>query len=146
MISSKDLIGKFPDLETRFYHFDGPKAIKAQTAKGKIRFVYGHQEPPHPPRPAINGWLLDDLLCSLENSRKMCRVCEMKVLLICLFLIVGLARGQNFMESFEKRFAKEKPQVGELLSEAQGYDLEGNPFALSQLKGEFTVVVSGCFT
>ena len=70
----------------------------------------------------------------------------MKVVLSCLFLMLGLAQGQNFMESFEKRFAKEKPQVGESLSEAQGYDLEGNPFALSQLKGEFTVVVSGCFT
>ena len=70
----------------------------------------------------------------------------MKVMLSCLFLMAVLARGQSFVEGFEKRFAEEKPKVGELLSEAKGYDLEGNPFTLSELKGAFTVVVSGCFT
>lgn len=70
----------------------------------------------------------------------------MKVLLSCLFLISDFAGGQSFTEGFEKRFAEEDPKVGESLSEAQGYDLKGEPFALSQLKGEFAVVVSGCFT
>ncbi len=56
------------------------------------------------------------------------------------------ALGQNFVDGSDKRFTGEKPKVGEMLTEAQGYDLEGNPFALSQLKKQFTVLVSGCFT
>lgn len=70
----------------------------------------------------------------------------MRVLFLCLFLMTVLVRGQSFVEGFEKRFLEQKPKVGESLSEAKGYDLKGNPFSLSRLKGEFTVVVSGCFT
>ena len=70
----------------------------------------------------------------------------MKMTLCCWFLMAVSLMGQSFTEGFEKRFAEEKPKVGETFAEAVGYDLEGNRFPLSRLKGEFTVVVSGCFT
>lgn len=69
-----------------------------------------------------------------------------KVFLSCLFLMGSLAQGQSFVEKFEKKFAEQKPKVGDVLAEAKGYDLDGNAFPLSRLKGEFSVVVSGCFT
>ena len=70
----------------------------------------------------------------------------MKVLLSCCILMAASALGQDFVDRFDKRFADEKPKVGEMLTDAQGYDLEGTPFSLNQLKGHFTVLVSGCFT
>ena len=70
----------------------------------------------------------------------------MKALLSCYFLMSVFALGQSFVEGFNKQFLEKKPKIGEMLSDAQGYDLDGQPFALSQLKGKFTVVVSGCFT
>lgn len=70
----------------------------------------------------------------------------MKLLWTCLFLMTVLGHGDSFVEGFEKRFSVEKPKVGDPLPNATGYDLEQKPFLLSQLKGDFSVVVSGCFT
>ncbi|MDG1890759.1 MAG: hypothetical protein P8L18_05555 [Verrucomicrobiota bacterium] len=36
--------------------------------------------------------------------------------------------------------------AGELMPAVSGYDAEGNPFALNELTGHYSVIVFGCLT
>ena len=38
------------------------------------------------------------------------------------------------------------PQPGELLPEVEVYDAEGRPFSMSELGGQYSVLVFGCLT
>lgn len=43
-------------------------------------------------------------------------------------------------------FLGKAPLVGDPLPEADGFDEQGRPFALSETRGRVTVIVAGCLT
>lgn len=43
-------------------------------------------------------------------------------------------------------FLAKAPLVGDPLPDAQGFDENGQPFALSETRGRITVLVAGCMT
>ncbi|MEO0662389.1 MAG: hypothetical protein AAFZ87_12695 [Planctomycetota bacterium] len=46
----------------------------------------------------------------------------------------------------DQAFLAKAPREGERLPDAQGFDEEGRPFALSDTRGRVTVIVAGCLT
>jgi peroxiredoxin len=45
-----------------------------------------------------------------------------------------------------QRFDKASPAVGDPLPDVTALDAEGRPLRLSELKGQYTVLVFGCLT
>ena len=43
-------------------------------------------------------------------------------------------------------FLAKAPLVGDPLPDAEGFDEQGRPFALSETRGRVTVIVAGCLT
>ena len=52
----------------------------------------------------------------------------------------------EFAESFDRRYAKRKPLVGDSLSELVAFDELGNKLNFESLKGKYTVLNFGCLT
>ena len=48
--------------------------------------------------------------------------------------------------SLFSQFEKEAPKVGKLLPDLEAFDENGQPFRLSSLQGNYTVLVFGCLT
>ncbi|MFN3241642.1 MAG: hypothetical protein ACE37K_09040 [Planctomycetota bacterium] len=45
-----------------------------------------------------------------------------------------------------RRFATTSPKAGEMLPDATGFTMRGEPFALRDTRGKLTVLVTGCLT
>lgn len=43
-------------------------------------------------------------------------------------------------------FLERSPRIGDLIPDVSGYDEQGEPVSLSDLKGNYTVLISGCLT
>ena len=52
----------------------------------------------------------------------------------------------SYVQSMNERFAQRSPRAGEPLPDASGYTADGQPFALNELRGKLTVLVTGCLT
>ena len=53
---------------------------------------------------------------------------------------------QSMVESMNRRFATTSPKAGEMLPDATGFTMRGEPFALRGTRGKLTVLVTGCLT
>ena len=53
---------------------------------------------------------------------------------------------RNRMRQADERFLEMDPKVGDPLPDVYGFDEERSKFALSSLKGSYSVVVFGCLT
>ena len=72
-------------------------------------------------------------------------------LAILPFLVSGCsAPGRSSKASMHDRmnetFLAKEPRVGDPLPDAEGFDAQGNPFALAETRGRVTVIVAGCIT
>ncbi len=56
------------------------------------------------------------------------------------------ARAGSADQAMQAAFARQAPAVGEKLPEVTILDAEGQPFALSSLKGHYSVLTFGCLT
>ena len=76
------------------------------------------------------------------------------VLIICWTLAPGLlAQDQRQRQSMNQMFQRDnarmqdaQPRVGEPLPDVVGFDEQKQPFNLKDMKGSYTVIVSGCLT
>lgn len=60
-------------------------------------------------------------------------------------LLAGAALAQGRPQT-DEAFLNRPPKVGDPIPDLEAYDAEGKPFRLSQLKGNYTVLVFGCLT
>jgi cytochrome oxidase Cu insertion factor (SCO1/SenC/PrrC family) len=52
----------------------------------------------------------------------------------------------EFADTYNRRFAKRKPLIGEILADVKAWDEYGKEFDLSSTRGKYTVIVFGCLT
>lgn len=72
-----------------------------------------------------------------------------RAIALTTFVMLLLSSRSVFAQGNPKRdaaFPKQKPAIGERLPEITVFTPEGKPFALSELRGSYSVLTFGCLT
>lgn len=62
------------------------------------------------------------------------------------WLLTSSAFAQRGSGGMQNRFEDNSPAIGQRLPDVTVYDEDGEPFAVRDLKGQYSVIVFGCLT